>query len=111
MAATINIDEYIKEYETLHPPKREPEVPRDPSKKGGILGVFSLSSTKDPLQLCVEKCKFSLYQTALVESGGTLSDEKNRILTDEQRTVHVRLSRLQAQCLDACRIDSLKKNP
>jgi hypothetical protein len=95
---TINIDQYLEEYEAVHPPlvRGKHDPPQDPSKKGFL--HFLKSSSIDPIMDCVEKCKFNLYQTALVESG-----EVSGQMTDIQRIVHVRFANLQNQCMDACK--------
>jgi hypothetical protein len=72
---TLNVKEYIKEYESLHPP-RKGQVPTDPSSRW---------FKKDAMTECVDACRYELYKTAKEEG------------------LHERYALLQPDCISACR--------
>jgi hypothetical protein len=73
---TLNIKEYIKEYEARHPPIRT-EVPIDPSTRW---------FKKDPMTECVDACRYELFTTARKEGG-----------------LQERYALLQSDCIPACK--------
>jgi len=90
--SSVNIKEYVEQYERSHPP-RPSRIPTDPSKK------WWFSKSNDRVEECIERCQYSLFQTALEESGMTTVSEP---LTQDQRIIHARFSALQPKCVDLC---------
>ena len=84
---TLDIRKYVEEYERNHPQRRR-EVPSAPRPSWW---------RKDPVNECVERCKYELYATAAAEAGSP--DES---LTPIQRVIHARYASLQDRCSQAC---------
>lgn len=95
MSTQIDIHDYIKLYEDVNPPRKEGNVPKDPSKKW----CFMKSSDVD--EECIERCRFKLYQTALAESG--THPGPGTELTHEDRVIHLRYASMQNSCNDLCK--------
>jgi len=96
MTSQIDIHEYIKQYEKVHPPRKEYDVPTDPSKKWWFM------KSSDSKTDCIDRCKYNLYRTALSESKVDPSIDKQ--LTYEQRVIHARYAALQSECEEVCKL-------
>ena len=95
MSTQLDIHEYIKQYEDVNPPRKEGNVPTDPSKKWWFM------KSSDKIDECIQRCRFKLYQTALTESG--IDSGAGTELTHEQRVIHLRYASMQNSCNDLCK--------
>ncbi len=94
MTTAINVDDYIKEYEVLHPPRKAANIPKDPSRRWWFM------KSSDNEQECFDQCRFKLYQEAVKESGVDVASGDS--INQAQWIIHARFASMQRQCSDMC---------